>query len=88
MAQVKKAYYDGLSGGQIHYRFALAPNAKPKKEPIILLHMSAASSRTYEPLIARLAEIGHDCYAPDMPGYVRHFITCSCRVHEVPLGFY
>lgn len=62
---VKKAYYDSPNG-QVHYRYCEAIGSK--KLPVLLLHMSAASSLYYEPLMKDLATCGHDCYAPDMPG--------------------
>ncbi|RDW71396.1 hypothetical protein BP6252_07959 [Coleophoma cylindrospora] len=69
MVSIKKAYYD-TPDGQIHYRYLHSSSPeKAQQDPILLLHMSAASSLYFEPLMHRLAALGYDSYAPDMPGF-------------------
>lgn len=68
----RRAFYD-TPEGQIHYRYLQAPIKDVSKSPILLLHMSATSSAYYEEMIIRLTTAGYDCYAPDMPGFVRLF---------------
>ncbi|RDW61303.1 hypothetical protein BP5796_11195 [Coleophoma crateriformis] len=70
---VKKGYAD-ISLGQIHYRYAL-PTTAAQKTPIIFLHKSASSSKSYENLIEYYVSQGHPCYAPDMPGFGGSFDT-------------
>jgi pimeloyl-ACP methyl ester carboxylesterase len=68
MAAIKKAYFDAPDG-QLHYRYLLSTQ-DAKKPPCVFLHMSASSSRHYKSMMKVHADRGHDCYAPDMPGYV------------------
>ncbi|RDW58428.1 hypothetical protein BP5796_12358 [Coleophoma crateriformis] len=67
-ATVRKSYYDAPEG-EVHYRYLFASAKDPAKAPILFLHMTAVSGRYYEKLMQRCAEAGHDCYAPDMPGF-------------------
>lgn len=79
MAVLKRAFYDAPDG-QIHYRYILT-DATDKKTPIVFLHQSASCGWCYGTLMKRYAERGHDCYAPDMPGYVLSMQpdVCNCR---------
>lgn len=62
-----KAYFPAADG-QIHYRTLLS-TAAVKKDPILFLHMSASNGGHFVPLMKLYAARGHDCYAPDMPGF-------------------
>jgi hypothetical protein len=62
MVVIKKAYFDAPDG-QLHYRYLFTIKAA-KKPPCVFLHMSASSMMKVH------ADKGHDCYAPDMLGYV------------------
>jgi pimeloyl-ACP methyl ester carboxylesterase len=63
---VTRAYVD-TSIGQIHYRCMMPaiPTAAP---PLLLLHMSPASSLIYEKFMAVMGQ-SRVCIAPDTPGY-------------------
>ncbi|KAH6664852.1 Alpha/Beta hydrolase protein [Halenospora varia] len=64
---IKRAFHD-TPLGQIHYRYILTSNT-PKKAPIIFLHQTASCGWVYQNMMKEYAERGHDCYAPDMPGF-------------------
>lgn len=66
MPTIKKAYFDSRDG-QVHYRTLFATQ-RPQKDPIVFLHMSASNGGHFEKLMQIYAALGHDCYAPDMPG--------------------
>ena len=59
---IRKGYVD-TSHGQVHYR------AAGEGEPVVLLHMSPASSAMWEPVLPRLAARGYHAVAFDTPGY-------------------
>lgn len=61
-----RAYVD-TSIGQIHYRSA-EPVTRSEKPPLLLLHMSPASSLVYENFIDVIGTT-RLCIAPDTPGY-------------------
>lgn len=67
MSVIKKAYFDDVDG-QIHYR-SISSTGSAKKAPIVFLHMSASNGGCFEKLMKIYSALGHDCYAPDMPGY-------------------
>ncbi len=62
----RRAYIDA-SIGQIHYRYVMPemPTALP---PLLLLHMSPASSLIYENFMNVMGQ-SRVCIAPDTPGY-------------------
>ena len=62
----RRAYAD-TSIGQIHYRYA-APETPTDLSPLLLLHMSPASSLIYENFMNLMGE-SRACIAPDTPGY-------------------
>lgn len=68
MVSIKKAYYDAPHG-QVHYRYAIGSHGGHIKTPIVFLHMACSSSGCFEALMGQFAALGHDCYAPDMPGF-------------------
>jgi pimeloyl-ACP methyl ester carboxylesterase len=63
---VKRAYLE-TSIGQIHYRYMM-PEKPTRLTPLLLLHMSPASSLIYENLINVVGQ-SRVCIAPDTPGY-------------------
>jgi pimeloyl-ACP methyl ester carboxylesterase len=65
---VRKAYVD-TEEGQVHYREAGADNDGPA---VALFHQNPSSSRTFEEVMAALADEYH-LVAPDMPGYGQSF---------------
>ncbi|KAH8653071.1 Alpha/Beta hydrolase protein, partial [Tricladium varicosporioides] len=65
--EIKRAFHD-TTHGQIHYRYILT-SATPKKAPLIFLHQTASCGWVYQNMMEEYAERGHDCYAPDMPGF-------------------
>ena len=65
---IKRAFYDAPLG-QVHYRYILS-SAKDKKAAVVFLHQSASCGWCYQTMMLEYAERGHDCYAPDMPGFV------------------
>ncbi|RDW82784.1 hypothetical protein BP6252_03896 [Coleophoma cylindrospora] len=67
MSVIKKAYFDDVDG-QIHYRSVISQEPT-KREPIVFLHMSASTGGQFEKLMKIYSALGHDCYAPDMPGF-------------------
>lgn len=67
MVHVRRAYAD-TSIGQIHYRIAKPNSGSPSAVPLLMLHMSPASSLVYERLMQVLGE-SRLCFAPDTPGY-------------------
>lgn len=72
MVQVRRSYAD-TSIGQIHYRSSKPHGSKSRNEspsagPLLMLHMSPASSLVYERLMEVLGE-SRLCIAPDTPGY-------------------
>lgn len=67
MATILKAYYNAPEG-QIHYRYVLSASTT-KKAPMIFMHQVASSSRMWETMMKEYSLRGHDCYAPDMPGF-------------------
>lgn len=68
MAFIKKAYHT-TAEGQVHYRFLSSSKSGTELPPIVLLHMSASSSASMEKMMLLLADLGHDTYAPDYPGF-------------------
>src|SRR5687768_16322517 len=76
MALVKKAYLD-MDHGQIHYHFSFPPGydlAHTRDSiPVLLLHMSASSSKSFISLMELLSSSGYRCFAPDMPGFGSSF---------------
>ncbi|KAI9734553.1 MAG: hypothetical protein M1834_002154 [Cirrosporium novae-zelandiae] len=71
MPSIQRAFADS-SLGEVHYRYLLTDN-EPKKRPIVFLHTSASSSANCEKMMKMFAPLGHDCYAPDMPGFGESF---------------
>lgn len=76
MSLVKKAYSD-TDHGQIHYHFS-APASQGQARahesiPVLLLHMSASSSKSFIAIMELLSSSGYYCYAPDMPGFGSSF---------------
>lgn len=70
---VRMAYADAPTG-QIHYcycqpRESITTARGSPRLPILLLHMSASSSRCFHKIMPHLAARGYTCYAPDMPGF-------------------
>lgn len=59
---IRKGYVD-TTPGQVHYRMA------GEGDPVVLLHMSPASSAMWEPILPRLAARGYRAVAFDTPGY-------------------
>lgn len=73
--QIKKAYLDTESG-QLHYRVSRGfqdATSPPDPLPVLLLHMSASSSKSFSKLMGQLSAIGYSCFAPDMPGFGESF---------------
>jgi len=68
MASATKAYLDTPSG-QLHYRHLGPKISILNLRPMLLLHMSASSSRSMEKLMAKYSSFGYDCFAPDYPGF-------------------
>ena len=66
MVTVRRNYAD-VSIGQIHYRYTIPPANAPEP-PLLMLHMSPASSLVYERLMGVVGE-SRQCIAPDTPGY-------------------
>ncbi|RDW58434.1 hypothetical protein BP5796_12364 [Coleophoma crateriformis] len=64
---IKRAFYDSPSG-QILYRYILTTK-DAKRAPVVFMHQSPSCGRCYELIMKEYAERGHDCYAPDMPGF-------------------
>ncbi|KAE9362809.1 alpha/beta-hydrolase [Stipitochalara longipes BDJ] len=64
---IKRAFWDAPEG-QIHYRYILT-TATEKKAPVIFLHQSASCGWAYQSMMKQYAARGHDCFAPDMPGF-------------------
>ncbi|EXJ80687.1 hypothetical protein A1O3_06971 [Capronia epimyces CBS 606.96] len=85
---VKGAYVD-TAEGQLHYYYTLPSTTFGSSSgsdsdsdgsphpPILLLHMSASSSRCFHSMMVRLAALGYRCYAPDMPGFGSSFDPSS-----------
>ena len=59
----RRGYLDGPHG-QLHYR-----RAGDGGEPLLLLHQSPLSSTQFEAVLPRLAALGFDALALDLPGY-------------------
>lgn len=66
MAYVRRGYAD-VSVGQLHYRSAV-PSPTTTATPLLMLHMSPASSLVYQQLMGVLGDT-RLCIAPDTPGY-------------------
>lgn len=64
MAEIRRGFIDA-GAGQIHYRQAGA--ARTGQRALVMLHSNPVSSRSLEPLMARLAA-GRLVVAPDTPG--------------------
>ena len=62
MTTIRKGYVD-TPAGQVHYR------TLGTGEPVVLLHMSPASSAMWEPALPHLAARGYQAFALDTPGY-------------------
>jgi pimeloyl-ACP methyl ester carboxylesterase len=62
----KRAYAD-TSIGQIHYRY-VRPETPTPLPPLLMLHMSPASSLIYENFMNLMGQ-SRVCIAPDTPGY-------------------
>jgi pimeloyl-ACP methyl ester carboxylesterase len=59
--------YALTAAGQVHYR------ERSGRDPaIVLLHQTALSSRSYEPLLREVGS-GHRLVAPDLPGFGQSF---------------
>jgi pimeloyl-ACP methyl ester carboxylesterase len=69
---VKKAYAD-TPLGQLHYLYAHGARDGAHRVPILLLHMSASSSKCYYKMMEALCSLGYACFAPDMPGFGASF---------------
>ncbi|KFA79091.1 hypothetical protein S40288_07035 [Stachybotrys chartarum IBT 40288] len=67
---VIKAYAD-TPLGQLHYCHSHPRN--PNGLPILLLHMSASSSKCFHSMMPALSALGYSCFAPDMPGFGSSF---------------
>ena len=63
MSAPKRGYLDGPAG-QVHYR-----RAGEGGEPLLLLHQSPLSSTQFDAVLPRLAALGFDALALDLPGY-------------------
>lgn len=70
-------------GIRMHARTWLAHEDDPHQVPIILIHGLALSSRYMVPLGRRLASMGHDVMAPDLPGFGR---SPAPRMSKWPAG--
>lgn len=66
---IRKGYID-VTGGQVHYRRA----GEPSDAPIVMFHMTASTSESYDPLITALGE-RVDSIAIDTPNYGESFKT-------------
>ncbi|CZR67947.1 uncharacterized protein PAC_17846 [Phialocephala subalpina] len=64
---IKRTFYDAPPS-QIHYRYILT-SVNAKKELVVFMHQSASCEWCYESMMKEYSERGHDCYAPDMPGF-------------------
>ncbi|TVY80902.1 putative lysophospholipase [Lachnellula suecica] len=65
--RIKKAYFDAPDG-QVHYRYLLSTRFVAQS-PCVFLHSSGGSSVQFEKLMRLHAGRGHDCFAPDLPGF-------------------
>lgn len=63
---IRKAYVDTPSG-QIHYRHVAGPDVG-RKDPLVFLHRTPASSVTFEPVMLAMAG-DRPLYAFDTPGF-------------------
>lgn len=63
MSTPRRGYLEGPTG-QIHYR-----RAGEGGEPVLLLHQSPLSSAQFDAVLPRLAALGFDAVALDLPGY-------------------
>lgn len=71
---IKKAYFDTKNGQQLHYRFSKLGTSMAITQPsVLLLHMSASSSKSCVALMQELSSRGFFCFAPDMPGFGESF---------------
>lgn len=65
--------YFRTAQGLVHFRTSqpAAENAqRPQNDtPVVLLHMSASSSKSCLALMQHLSALGYSCFAPDMPGF-------------------
>ncbi|MGY1736259.1 alpha/beta fold hydrolase [Geodermatophilus sp. SYSU D00684] len=57
-------------GTRVHAR-TWRPGEDAGRTPVVLLHGLGLSSRSLVPLGRRLAALGHDVVAPDLPGFGR-----------------
>ncbi|MGY1604720.1 alpha/beta fold hydrolase [Geodermatophilus sp. SYSU D00815] len=58
-------------GADVHARTWRSADATGDRTPVVLLHGLGLSSRYLVPLGRRLAALGHDVLAPDLPGFGR-----------------
>ncbi|CAK7222301.1 hypothetical protein SCUCBS95973_004796 [Sporothrix curviconia] len=78
MAAPIKAGYLHTPLGQVHYYHSspVTPPATPKP-PMLLMHISASSAKSFLTLMPMLTALGYACYAPDMPGFGASFDPAS-----------
>lgn len=69
-----KAYLE-TPHGQLHYVSLVPPDARPF--PVLLLHMSASSSRSFHSLMRDLSSSRYASYAIDLPGFGSSFDPAS-----------
>lgn len=71
---LEKAYFDTKDGQRLHYRFSKLGTSMAITQPsVLLLHMSASSSKSCVALMQGLSSRGFFCFAPDMPGFGESF---------------
>ncbi|CAK7203771.1 hypothetical protein SEUCBS139899_006518 [Sporothrix eucalyptigena] len=78
MAAPIKAGYLDTPLGQVHYYYS-SPVTSPAslKPPMLLMHMSASSAKSFLTMMPMLTALGYSCYAPDMPGFGGSFDPAS-----------
>lgn len=69
-----KAYLE-TPQGQLHYISLVPPDARPV--PVLLLHMSASSSKSFHSMMQDLSASRYASYAIDMPGFGSSFDPAS-----------
>ncbi|KAL1894356.1 hypothetical protein Sste5346_005855 [Sporothrix stenoceras] len=74
MAAPIMAGYLATPLGQVHYYYSapVTPPSSPKP-PMLLMHMSASSAKSFLKMMPMLTALGYTCYAPDMPGFGNSF---------------
>lgn len=70
---IRNRYFE-TPGGQVHCQISQpSEQARQNGPPILLLHMSASSSKCWLSLMQELSSLGFSCFAPDMPGFGESF---------------